>query len=58
MCDALARRYGVLPTAILELSPDDLAFVAACRDAGVAEMGQQVRQGDGPVFPAILVGEV
>jgi hypothetical protein len=55
----LARRYGVLPTAIRDLAPEDLAFVKLCRDAGdQARADSLTRNPDAIVFPVVIVGEV
>lgn len=53
----LARRYGVLPTVIRDLDPEDLAFAKLCCDAGYQALADaRAANPDAMVFPVYVLG--
>ena len=44
LLDRLARRYGVLPSALLDLDPVALGIVIEVADAGAVHHGERVRR--------------
>lgn len=42
LLDSLARRYGVLPSALLDLDPVALGIVIEAADAGAAHRAERV----------------
>lgn len=57
--DALARRYGKAPHEILEWEPWQLTVAVACWRTGEAASAEAVRrasQGNGMVFPVVVLG--
>lgn len=56
MIDRLAKRYGVLPTELLVLSPADLGLVLRCEEAGRAH--ERRRRGEAlgnKIQPVVVV---
>lgn len=60
MVDKIARRYGVLPHEVLDLSPGALGLAAACvaiANEDKAITLERMNSGKGIVFPVAVVGE-
>jgi len=55
MLDAIARRYGLLPHQVLELSPWELTLAAECLRQADATQAQAVERA-GMVIPVVVLG--
>lgn len=56
--DAMARRWGVLPSEILKCSPEEMAVNFFVLDAAMAREADQMRKLDPKgVMPVIVMGD-
>ena len=56
LCDSLAHRYGGSPASYARMSPEDFAFSVMSLQAARKVEARRIRDMDGPIFPAIILG--
>ena len=54
--DTIARRYGILPHDVLELSPYQLTLAWQCYLQANATIAQRLKSSDGMIFPVFDIG--